>query len=301
MKSFWSALAGVLLCFAPVKAQEFNCTVKINSDQIEGTYKQMFTTLENELTELINTRTWSDAKFSNVEKIDCTLMFTIKSITSQDRYAAELTVQSRRPVFNAAYTTSSFNFRDTEVEFSYMENEPLVFTENTIESNLVAIVSYYLYMILGIDFDTFSPNGGTAFYKQAENIVTLSQSLNEKGWKAFDDSKNRHALVTGILEEKMKPFRDLWYAYHRQGLDAMAQNADKGRSVITKSLEALPQLREANSMSVLLPLIMDTKLDELINIYSKSSTAEKEKVYDLLVDIYPAYSQRLEAIRKAAK
>ncbi|MEG1587216.1 MAG: DUF4835 family protein [Bacteroidales bacterium] len=289
-----------LFASASLSAQEFNCKVKINSDQIEGTYKQMFTTLETDLSEFINNRKWCEAKFSNIEKIDCTLQFTIKSIASQNRYAADLTVQARRPVYNAAYTTSTFNFRDSELEFSYVENEPIVFTEHTIESNLVAVITYYLYMVLGMDFDTFAPEGGTPFFRQAENIVTLCQTANEIGWKAFDNNKNRHALVTGVLEEKMKPFRELWYAYHRKGLDNMVQSPEKGRSVITKSLDNLQNIYDANSMSVLLSVFMDTKADELINIYSKSNQAEKDNVYKLLTSIYPSYSQRLDAIRQPA-
>ncbi|MGL4292149.1 MAG: DUF4835 family protein [Bacteroidales bacterium] len=286
--------------FVFASAQEFNCKVKINADQIEGTYKQKFVTLETELTEFINNRKWSEAKFSNVEKVDCTLQFTIKSITSQDRYAAELTVQARRPVYNAAYTTSTFNFKDNEIEFPYVENEPIVYTDHTIESNLVAIVSYYMYMILGMDFDSFAPEGGTPFFRQAENIVTLCQTINETGWKAFDSNKNRHALVSGLLEEKMKPFRQLWYEYHRKGLDDMVQNAEKGKSTITKSLDHLQKMHEANSMSVLLSVFMDTKTDELINIYSKSNQTEKDNVYKLLTSIYPSYSQRLDPIRTPA-
>ena len=301
MKKIWLTLCTVLFPAWVCIAQEFNCTVKINSDQVEGTYKQVFTTLENELTEFINTHKWSEAKFSNVEKIDCTLQFTIKSILSQDRYAAELTIQSRRPVYNAVYTTSSFNFRDTNIEFGYVENEPINYTAHTVDNNLVAIVTYYLYVILGMDFDTFSLYGGTPYFQQAENIVTLSQSLNEKGWKAFDDNKNRHALVSGVLEEKMKPFRAMQYAYHRKGLDVMSQNAEKGRSAITKSLDELTRMHEANSMSVLLSLFMDTKLDEVINVYSKATEAEKKQTYDLLVDLFPAYSQRLDAIKEVSK
>ncbi|MEG0948314.1 MAG: DUF4835 family protein [Bacteroidales bacterium] len=296
-------LSACLICasVSVVTAQEFNCKVKINADQIEGTYKQMFSTLETDLSEFVNNRKWSEAKFSNIEKIDCTLQFNIKSIPSQDRYAAELIVQARRPVFNAAYTTSTFNFKDNEIEFNYLENEPIVYTDHTIESNLVAIISYYMYMILGMDFDSFSSEGGTPFFRQAENIVTQCQAINETGWKAFDNNKNRHALVTGVMEEKMKPFRQLWYEYHRKGLDDMVQNAEKGKSVITKSLDNLQKIYDANSMSVLLSVFMDTKSDELINIYSKSNQTEKDNVYKLLTSIYPAYSQRLEGIRKAAK
>lgn len=299
MKKILSASL-LFVSLSVVTAQEFNCKVKINADQIEGTYKQMFSTLETDLSEFINNRKWSEAKFSNVEKIDCTLQFNIKSIPSQDRYAAELIMQARRPVFNAAYTTSTFNFKDSEIEFNYLENEPIVYTDHTIENNLVAIISFYMYMVLGMDYDSFSLEGGTQYFRQAENIVTLCQTINEIGWKAFDNNKNRHALVTGVLEEKMKPFRQLWYEYHRKGLDDMAQNAEKGKSVITKSLDCLQEIYDANSMSVLLSVFMDTKSDELINLYSKSNQTEKDNVYKLLTSIYPAYSQRLEGIRKAA-
>jgi hypothetical protein len=254
-KGFLILLCSLVLLGEYLSAQEFNCKVKINSDKIEGTYKQAFVTLEKDLTEFINTHKWTETKFSNVEKIDCSLNFTINSVPSQDRYAAELTVQARRPVYNAVYTTSTLNFRDTQIEFSYIENEPIEYNENSIESNLVAVVTYYLYMILGIDFDTFSPEGGTPFFRQAENIVTLCQSTNEVGWKAFDNNKNRHALVTEILDEKMKPFRNMWYAYHRQGLDIMAQNPDKGRNMITQSIKNLDLVQKANSMSILLPFL----------------------------------------------
>lgn len=300
MKKIFAACM-VFLSSGILSAQEFNCKVKINADQIEGTYKQKFSTLETDLSEFINNRKWSENKFSNIEKIDCTLQFTIKSVSSQDRYVAELTVQARRPVFNTAYTTSTFNFKDNEIEFNYLENEPIVYTDHTIESNLVAVVSYYMYMILGMDFDSFSLEGGTPYFRQAENIVTLCQTINEKGWTAFDSNKNRHALVSGMLEEKMKPFRSLWYEYHRKGLDDMAQNAEKGRSGITKSLSYLQQMQQANSMSVLLSVFIDTKSDELINLYSKSNQTEKDNVYKLLTSIYPAYSQRLDAIRRTSR
>lgn len=291
-------LAGAL---TGASAQEVRCSVRINSDQIEGTYKQVFTSLENALTEFINTRKWSDTQFSNVEKIDCSLQFNIKSVPSQDRYSAELMVQGRRPVYNSSYISSTFNFKDPDVEFSYMENEPLSYNEYTIESNLVAIVSYYIYMILGVDFDTFSPKGGTPFFRQAENIVTLSQSGGEKGWKAFDSNKNRHALVNAYLDESLSSYRQVVYEYHRKGLDDMAQNPEKGRSRITASLEELPKIYEVRPQTVLLTSFLDTKIDELINVYSKANQTEKENVYKLLINIFPAYSSRLEAIRKENK
>ena len=261
----------------------------------------MFTTLEAELNDFINTRKWTDSKFSNVEKIDCNLNFVIKSVSSQDNYVAELTIQARRPVYNSSYTTNTFNFRDTDVAFEYIENTPIVYNEHTIESNLVAIISYYMYMILGVDFDSFSYMGGTSYFRQAENIVTLCQTIGATGWKAFDSNRNRHALVTGMLEERMVPYRQMWYDYHRKGLDAMAQGAEKGKSVITNSLSTLKDIQSINSQSVLLTLFLDSKIDELINVYSLSSQTEKEDIYKMLTNIYPSYSRRLEDIRKIKK
>ena len=295
------AVLFISLCSCAIFAQEFNCVVKINSDQVEGTYKQMFTTLEAELNDFINTRKWTDSKFSNVEKIDCNLNFVIKSVSSQDNYVAELTIQARRPVYNSSYTTNTFNFRDTDVAFEYIEKTPIVYNEHTIESNLVAIISYYMYMILGVDFDSFSYMGGTSYFRQAENIVTLCQTIGATGWKAFDIYINRHALVPGMLEERMVPYRQMWYDYHRKGLDAMAQGAEKGKSVITNSLSTLKDIQSINSQSVLLTLFLDSKIDELINVYSLSSQTEKEDIYKMLTNIYPSYSRRLEDIRKIKK
>ena len=290
-----------LLFVAEVRSQELNASVKINANQIEGTYKQMFTTLESELNEFINTNKWSDAKFSNVEKIDCNFNFTIKSITSQDTYSGELTVQARRPVYNSSYTTATFNFRDTDISFSYQENEPIVYNEQTIESNLVAIVTYYIYVIMGMDFDTFSPGGGNPYFRKAEAIVNLCQSTPESGWRAFDNTRNRHGLVYSLLEENMRPFRELWYNYHRKGLDVMSQGADKGKSVISECVEQMKTIHQANTQSPLLSVFIDTKLDELINVYSQSSASEKENIHKTLLNIYPSYARRIDEIKKESK
>ena len=282
-------------------SQELNCTVKINAEQIEGTYKQMFSTLENALNEFINTQKWSQAKFNNVEKIDCTFNFVIKSIPQQDRYSGELTVQARRPVYNAAYTTSVFNFKDNEIQFGYVENEPIVYNEYNIESNLVAIVSYYIYMILGVDFDSFSYKGGEPFFKQAANIVTMCQATSEVGWRAFESNRNRHALVTAFTDEATSSFHKLWYDYHRKGLDVMAQSMDKGRSVVSSTFDILQEVKSANSTSVLLSVFIDTKLDELINIYSKAPMNEKQEIYKKLTGLYPGHTSRLQDIKKEFK
>ena len=187
-----------LLLSSFLSAQELNCRVQVNSDKIQGTNKQVFTTLEQAISEYINNRKWSNAQISNNERIECTFLFTVNEV-EDNRYKCDLQVQSRRPVYNASYSTAMLNFRDTEFEFNYQEYEPLVYNENTLESNLTAVIDFYVYMILGLDFDSFSPEGGTVFFQKAEKIVAMGQSSMEIGWKAFESNRNRHALMSAFI------------------------------------------------------------------------------------------------------
>ena len=253
-------------------AQELNCRVEVNSDQIQGTNKEVFTTLKEAITEYINDRKWSTAQISPVERIDCSMLFTVKEYTD-NRFVCELQVQSR----------------------------PLVFSETSIESNLTAVINFYVYMILGVDFDSFSPMGGTPFYELAHQVVNLGQSSMEAGWKAFEDTRNRHALLSAFIEQGTAGFRQLWYDYHRGGLDEMALSVDKGRAKITDAIQQLQKVYEAAPMSVLIPLFKDAKLDELVNVYSKAPVSEKESVYETLSGIYPTENTMLEKIRQTER
>ncbi len=293
-----SLLYVVLLLFPLFSsAQELNCRVEVNSDQIQGTNKEVFTTLKEAITEYINDRKWSTAQISPIERIDCSMMFTVKEY-ADDRFVCDLQVQSRRPVYNSSYTTTLINFKDTQVEFNYQEYEPLVFSETNIESNLTAVINFYVYMILGIDFDSFSPMGGTPFYELAQQVVNLGQSSMEAGWRAFEDSRNRHALLSAFIEQSTAGFRQLWYDYHRGGLDEMALSVDKGRAKITDTIKQLQKVYEAAPMSVLMPLFRDAKIDELVNVYSKAPSSEKEEVYEILSGMYPTDNAILEKIRQ---
>lgn len=288
-----------ILCMAPVVvAQELNCTVSINASQIETAYQERFKTLQNDLTEFINNQPWSNAQFSNVEKISCNFALTINSIPSTDKYTATLTVQSRRPVYNSNYNSTTLNWKDGEVEFEYSEGQMLNFNEYNLDNELVAITAYYVYLILGLDFDSFSPKGGETFLRKAENIVSQMQTAEGKGWKAFDSKRNRHALITDLLAESNADFRQLWYTYHRQGLDAMHQSVDRGRSQISAACDLIKNVKSANPQTVLLTLFIDTKLDELINIYSKAPQNEKTQVYTRLQEVYPSYTNKLSEIKK---
>lgn len=291
------SLASLAVCL-PAVAQELNCRVEINSSQIEGTGKEVFETLQEAVSDYMNNTRFSQAQFAPNERIDCQLFFTIKEYTDGVMHG-DLQVQATRPVYNSSYTTTLLNFKDTKIDFSYGLNEPLIFSENNMESNLTAILNFYAYLILALDFDSFSPRGGQPFYERLETIVQLAQSSNETGWKAFEDTKNRSAVLSAYTDLSTGMIRDLIYTYHRTGLDEMALNPDKGRQRITAAiLEQLKAVYDNAPMSVALSMFRDAKLDELVNLYSKAPQDERDKVYQLLQPIYPTDAARLNKIKK---
>lgn len=302
MKKSRIVLLGCMLIAAilPARGQELNCSVEVNTDKISGTDKGIFTTLQTAITEYMNNMQWGNAQFLANERIECKLFFTISSFDGTTM-SGDLQVQSTRPVYNSTYTTSLINFKDSNVEFTYQENEPLVFSENSMESNLTAILNFYAYMILAIDFDSFSPNGGNLYYEKAANVVTMAQSSGEKGWKAFEDNKNRSAVLSAFTDNSTKGIRALLYDYHRKGLDEMVLSPDKGKAVITKSLGVLKQIYDVAPMSVALSMFKDAKLDELVNVYSKSNMTEKQSVYEILYPLYPTERERLDKIKEESK
>ena len=290
-------LMASLFAFAAASAQELNCTVEVNSSSIEGTNKSVFETLQQSITEYMNDNKWTNAVFSPNEKIECRMFFTIKEY-QDDRLKGDLQVQLSRPVYNSTYTTTLFNFKDTRVEFDYREGDPLVFNENSWDSNLTGILNYYAYLLLAIDFDSFSPMGGQPYYDKCASVVQMAQSSGEIGWRTFEDTKNRAAVLSAYTDSNTAGMRQLLYDYHRKGLDEMVTSPDKGRAVITASLSELEKVHKNVPMSVALSIFRDSKLDELVNVYSKAPQTERDQVYKLLEPIYPTDRERLEKIKK---
>lgn len=284
-----------------LSAQELDCKVSINHSQVQGTNAQVFTTLESSLTEFLNGRRWTSALYDVGERIRCSFSLIVKSYSEEDgRWSCDLIVQSVRPVYNSSYQSVLFSFKDSDVDFDYHEYDRLEFRDNVIDNNLVAVAAYYVYMIIGMDMDSMSSLGGTDMFRQAETIVNVSQGLNEKGWKAFDDSRNRYALVSDYLDGGMTPLRQLLYNYHRKGLDEMAVNASIGRAELTSALAALKEAHVNKPMSALPVLFTEVKRDELVDIYggaSPSSGKERSEVYKLLSDINPSLNAEWEKIK----
>lgn len=291
------AVLAVICGFVPFTgAQELNCEVTINSDQISGN-KQVFETLQQAISDYLNTTTFTNAQFAANEKIECRLFLTVKEY-NDDIFKGDLQVQSLRPVYNSSYTTTLINFKDSKIEFTYRENEPLVFSVNSMESQLTQILNFYAYLILAIDFDSFSPHGGDPYYDRLELIVQQAQSTGETGWKAFEDNKNRSSVLSAFTDPSTVSLREMIYKYHRLGLDQMAVSPDKGRASITESLQTIRDVFDASPMSVAISMFKDAKLDELVNIYSKAPAEERNKVFKLLEPIYPTDNERLDQIHK---
>lgn len=280
--------------------QELNCEVSINTDQIQGTNNSVFQTLQEAMSEYMNSTHFTNDQYSTNERIDCRLFFTIGEY-NDGVLKGDLQVQSSRPVYNSTYTTTLLNFKDTKIEFSYQEGEPLTFTVNTMESQLTAILNFYAYLIIALDRDSFAPNGGEEAFERLKAIVQLAQSSGEGGWKAFEDKKNRSAVLDAYTSPQTKGIRSLFYDYHRSGLDQMFQSPDKGRASITGSLARLTEVYDVDPMSVVLSMFKDAKLDELVNVYSKAPQTERQGVFDLLSPIYPTEMERINKIKTGAE
>lgn len=296
--ALWIALCAHGFAFG----QELNAQVNINHKQIQGTDISVFEELKNKITEFLNTTRWTDLQYLPQERIQCTFNLTInKHIIAENSFEAVLIVQSIRPVFQSMYTTTVFGLTDGNFNFEFREHEPLHFRIEQLDNDLTALLAYYAYLLIGLDMDTMSPKGGEAALQQARTIANNASNLvrSAKGWRPFMDHRNRHAIITDYLDGALEPMRILNYRYHREGLDLMAANPDRGRAIIT---EVLPLLIEAHSNKSLsrLPIIFtDYKRDELVNLYKgKATDTEKRTVVDLLKDLNAAQSTYWNQIKQ---
>ncbi|MDZ7740813.1 MAG: DUF4835 family protein [Bacteroidota bacterium] len=278
------------------RAQELYCNVQVNSQQVEGSDKQIFETLQAALFEFINNRVWTSYEFKVEERIECNMLLTISERPSSESFKGNLTIAINRPVFNSTYNSLVFNYVDNDIHFEYLMNQPFDFSENSYISNITSIMAYYVYMTLGLDFDTFALYGGNPFYERAEAIVSAAQSSPYPGWKAFEDDKNRYWLVENLLNPAYKPLRNFLYEYHRKGLDVMYENPEQGRKSIIKALENLKKVYDERPGLFLLKLFMDAKRPELIQIFSEGSTSEKSKAVELMKKIDPSHASDYEDI-----
>jgi hypothetical protein len=289
------APAFLLLVPAVVSAQELNCTVRVMAPQIQGD-KKVFETLQGAIYEFMNQRKWTDDQFEMHERIELSMQITINKRISNDEFEGTLQIQSSRPVYKTSYNSVVLNHLDEHFNFKYLEFETLEYNENTFTSNLTAMLAYYAYLVIGMDYNTFGLNSGIPYILKAQDIVNKAQNASDKGWRAFESTRNRYWITENILNPVFKPLNETMYTYHRHGLDVMSDEKDEARLVITKSLEDLRRVYRDKPGSLLLTIFFNSKADEIVNIYSKAYPDEKAKVSNLLNEIDPAHSNKYQAI-----
>mgnify|MGYP002622325102 FL=1 len=301
MKSSLIIFAVLFLQTSALRAQELLAKINFNTQQVSTVDKQVFENLQKTLEQFVNERQWTALQFQENERIQCTFNITVsKYDQGANRFTCNALIQANRPVYNSAYTTTIYNNRDKNFDFDFVQFDQLNFNEEVIDNQLVALFAYYAYLIIGLDLDTFSPMGGTDVLQRCMQLTNNAQDLDFTGWKSFDDSRNRFAIINDYLDEAMKPFRQLQYDYYRTGLDEMAQNVERGRTNVTTALESgLKVAHEEKPLSMLPQIWTDYKKDELASIYKgKGTQKEKEKVYDLLFSINASQNNTWEQIKK---
>lgn len=286
------AILVVLLLVAAVSihAQEFQAKVTVISNRVPATVdKKIFTTLQTQLTNLLNNRKWSTETFKQNEKIECSFLLNIESVVETNVYKASLTVQAARPVYNAVYQAALVNFQDADVAFKYIEYQPVEFNDSRVQgsdalaANLTATFAYYAYMILGLDFDSFTPKGGDVYFQKAQNIVNNApEGKNISGWRVFDGLRNRYFLVENLMNSRYNIVHDVIYSYYRSGLDNMYDKEAEARSNILQTLIQLQAFNKENPNTMIVQFFMQSKSAELIGIFKKGTPQEKTKAVEIL-------------------
>ena len=279
-------------------AQELNCTVSVISPSIQNTEKRIFETLQKDIREFMNSTRWTNDVFALEERIECSILITVGERISNDRFKATMQVQSSRPAYMTSYNTVMLNVNDQDFTFQYVENQPLQFQENQTVSNLTSVLAFYAYMIVGVDYDSFSPKGGEPHYQKALQIVNNSQNATERGWKAFEGSKNRYWLIENMLNARYEEFRGVMYKYHREGLDVMQSDINTGRQAITECLKPLKTIRMDQPNSYLMTVFFTAKVDEMINIFKEAFPDVKTKAANDLMQMDPANANKYQTIVK---
>jgi hypothetical protein len=304
-KLFILCLIGVLYA-GSANAQELQAKVSVNASRVNSTVdKKIFATLQSQLNTLMNTRRWSNQVFQQNEKIECSFLLNIESILETNVYKATLTVQAARPIYNTSYQAALINYIDADIAFKYLEFQPVEFNENRVQgtdaaaANLTAIFAYYAYMIIGLDFDSFSPKGGEPYFRRAQNIVTNApEGKNITGWRVFDGQQNRYWLNENLINTRYNILHDIFYSYYRAGLDKMFETDNEARNNIIQMLTQLKAFNKENASTMFVQFFMQGKMQEMTGIFKKASPEQRTQAVELLseVDIINAsrYKQELK-------
>jgi hypothetical protein len=301
MRRIYLFSAFFLVATSSLFAQELRCNISISAQKIQGANRTVFETMQSDLYEFMNNRKWTDEKYTMDERIECSFFINLDEQISSDEFKGSIQVQARRPVFGSSYETILLNIKDNDFDAKYIEYQTLEFNETSNKDNLTNILAYYAYIILGMDHDSFSPEGGSEFFQKAQTIVNNSQNAREKGWKSYESERNRYWLVENILNKSYSGFRSCTYQYHRQGLDIMADKAPDGRAAIAESLKSIQKVFRSRPSLYILQVFFDAKSDELVNIFTKSFPDERNRVSVILNECDPSNGSKYEKILKSTE
>lgn len=298
MKKYFLLATFSLLTWQASRAQELNCVVKVNAKQIVGTQTRVFETLEKAIYQFMNNTRWTSDQYKVEERVECQILINLNERVSQNRFKGTIQVSSRRPVYNASIYSTMFNYQDENLEFNYVEFTPLEFNINSDLNNLTSVLAFYAYMILGLDYDSFSLKGGTTHFQNAQKVVGNAQSSQFQGWKAFESDRNRYWMVENILNDFYSPVRTCLYDYHLNGMDVLVSDVDAGRQKVLASLSSLERIHNSRPSSFVMQYFFNAKSDEIINLFSEAPAPEQQQVKRLLIKIDPGNSSKYENIGK---
>ena len=285
-------LFSLLVC----KAQEFNCNVIINSERAQTQEQQIFTDLKIAISDFINNKAWTNHQYSTEEKINCNLLLNVTQITNSSRFTCNAQIQFTRPVYGVNYETPMINIVDNNFNFSYSQGQNLIFNENTFSSNLTSLLAFYAYIILALDYDSFSPKGGSTFIEKAFNILNNAQSASFEGWTESNGPNNRYFLIDHLNSTQFASFRTGMYNYHRRGMDVLATNPKEARKQIMSMIENIRKVQMLQPISFLIKSFFFAKSTEIIDVFTVASRDEKQKVFTLLRRIDPQNTQKYQKI-----
>ena len=288
MRNFILVFIVALSPFGKSIAQELKCSVTINASQIQTSDRGVFKELKNAIEQFMNTRKWTNDTYKAHEKISCNFLITVTKMPSVGNFTASVQVQSARPVYNSNYSSLLFNFADRDWEFEYIESMQLEYNDNGFTSNLTSMLAVYAYLIIGVDYDSFSELGGTTYFQRALNVVNNAQQTSYPGWQSQGSNRNRYWLVENLNNPQMTDLRRAIYSYHRQALDTFDKNPDQSRSTILKGLKDIKKIRDINPNAILVISFFDAKGKELANIFSSGNIQTRREAYDIITSIDPS-------------
>lgn len=296
--SCFSTVVLLISLVSGIQAQELNCSVIVNAEFAQTTEKSVFKSMESTLAAFLNETKWTDDTYKPEERIRCNLIVTIQEIPAIGNYSATVQIVSARPVYGTDYESVVFNFADRDWEFEFAEAQSIIFDQNTFTTNLASLLAYYAYIIIGYDYDSFSPKGGEKYFQKALEVVNNAQRSGFKGWDQFNDTQNRYWLVENLTSAQLQPLRELTYSYYKEGLDLMIATPEETRSNIAEAITKLEVVNKIRPRTIAMIAFVDAKDDEIINIFSEGDLGIRRKVYNTLIQLDPSKKDEYNAIIK---